>query len=195
MQIIGLTGGFGTGKSFAASVFRSLGAKVIDADKIAHGILKKGSFVYRKVVASFGKDILDRRGDIDRKALAELVFANRRRLEGLNKITHPEVIRSIKDRIKSGKKDDIFIIDAPLLIEANLGSITDKIIVVKASRKNQILRCIKKIGISKTEVVKRIKSQMPLKEKEKMADFVIDNDGKKSSTRKQVKEIWRKIWR
>ncbi len=194
--VIGLTGSFGTGKTFVASIFRSLGAKVIDADAIAHGVIRKPSPAYRRIVAAFGTVILSRSGEIDRGKLARLAFANAVALKKLNKITHPEIIRAIKAKIKTAGKNAVVVIDAPLLVEARLLNIVDKLVVVKSSKKRQIERCLKKFRIKKKEVLKRIGSQMSMKRKLKMADFVVPNDGTRSRTRERVRRVWEEIvWR
>ncbi len=201
MPIIGLTGGFGTGKSFVASIFKRLGAKVIDADKLAHRALKKGSATYKRIIATFGASILDTKGAINRRELAEIVFNNNDGLTNLNSIVHPEVIRKIRGRIKSADKSEILIIDAPLLCETSLSGLTNVLVVVRASRENQIERCMKKFSIKKKDVVKRMACQIPLREKVLMADYIIHNDGTRKETEKQVKKIWQdlkkgaKVWR
>lgn len=195
MITIGLTGSFGSGKTFVASIFRSLGAEVIDADRIAHEVIRKGSAAYKKIIRAFGKDILDKSGNIDRRELSEIVFDRDETVYKLNKIVHPEVIEIIKERIKKSTHNKIIVIDAPLLVEANLAEFMDKLIVVKASTTNQIDRCVRKFGLKSAEVLKRIKNQIPLKRKIKMADFVIDNDGRRSETKKQAIKIWRQLWR
>lgn len=196
MTIIGLTGSFGTGKTFVASVFRSLGAKVIDADDIAHGTIAKDAPAYRKVVAYFGTEVLGRSGEIDRRKLASIVFSSKAKLAKLNGIVHPEVIRKIKNEIKTAGNDAVVVLDAPLLIEARLSDIVDMLVVVKCSKKRQIQRCIRKFRIKKQEVLKRIRSQMSMKKKMEMADFVVLNDGPKRQAREQVKKIWEEaVWR
>jgi dephospho-CoA kinase len=195
MTVIGLTGSFGTGKTFTASIFRSLGAVVLDADRIAHSALKSGTPTYTRIVKLFGKRILKRNLDIDRKRLASIVFQNRHSLDELNSIVHPEVVKYIRQRIMDAGPKDIVVIDAPLLIEANLMNLANRLVVVKASEKVQIARCMKKFGMTKKECLNRIGNQMPLKKKIEVADFVIDNDGTRADTRKQVMEIWRKVWR
>ena len=192
-KIIGLTGGFGTGKSYAAGVFKSLGARVIDADKIAHGALKKASGEHRKIRAAFGPSVLDRAGNIDRKRLAGAVFGDGKLLKKLNAIIHPGVVRAIKSKIRDSSKYEVVVVDAPLLIEAGLKNIADKIIVVACSRDEQIRRCSRKFGIDKKEVLKRMRSQMPLKSKIKMADYVINNGATRAETRKEIIKIWRRI--
>lgn len=196
MEIIGLTGSFGTGKTFAASIFKSLGAEVLDADKFAHDAIKKGTKAYKNIVAAFGGDILDKKRSIDRRRLGGIVFKDKEALKILNSIVHPEVIRIITERIAArGKKGGVIVIDAPLFFEANLEGLADRLVVVKASRENQIKRCSKKFCIDKEGVLNRIKSQIPMHRKIGMADFVIDNDGTKAETRKQVQKIWGKVWR
>ncbi|MBI5143599.1 MAG: dephospho-CoA kinase [Candidatus Omnitrophica bacterium] len=196
MLVIGLTGSFGTGKTFVASIFKSLGAEVIDADRIAHKLIKKGTAAHKRIIRNFGKNLLDKNGDIDRRALSEIVFDDKDKLNKLNEIIHPEVIKEIKERVKKSRHDKIVIIDAPLLIEADLGRFVDKVIVVKSSTTKQIERSVKKFGLKKEEVLKRIKNQIPLERKIKMADFVIDNDRARSETKRQVIKIWREfLWR
>lgn len=192
--IIGLTGGFATGKTTVSRMFRSFGAKVIDADKIAHKLIKPNTAVYRKIIQVFGSSLLKKRGEIDRDKLACLVFNDQAALEKLNRIVHPEVIRVIAQEIKkSGQKE--VILDAPLLIEAGLGRIVDKLIVVNLSRAQQIERSLRRSPLSKAHILKRIKAQMALEKKLRLADFVIDNNGTIRETKKQVKAIRRKLWK
>jgi dephospho-CoA kinase len=196
VTVIGLTGSFGTGKTFVASIFKSLGATIIDADLIAHGVIKKPGPAYKKIIAAFGSGILAPDREIDRSKLAALVFGSKRSVVKLNKIVHPEVIRVIKAKIKAAGKDAVVVIDAPLLVEARLLNIVDKVVVVKSSKKRQIERCLKKFHIKREEVLKRIRSQMSMKRKLKMADFVVLNDRTRSLTRSRVRKVWEEIvWR
>ena len=159
-------------------------------------MIKKGTKAYKNIVATFGGDILDKKRNIDRRRLGEIVFKDKEALKFLNSIVHPEVIRIIKERIAArGKKGGVIVIDAPLFFEANLEGLADRLVVVKASRENQIKRCSKKFCIDKKDVLNRSKSQIPLMRKVGMADFVVDNDGTKAETRKQVQKIWGKVWR
>jgi dephospho-CoA kinase len=195
MAIIGLTGGFGTGKTFVASVLKRSGARVIDADLIAQRTIMKGRPAYKKVVAAFGSGILDSARNIDRKALARIVFNDRRKLKKLNGIIHPEVIKIIKREIRESGKGRKVVIDAPLLVEAKLTGLVDRLIVVTASRARQVQRCRKKFRMNEEEVCKRIRCQMPLSKKVKLADFVIDNNGSRTRTERQIKAIWRNVWK
>ena len=192
--LLGLTGSFGSGKSTVAGIFRSFGARVIDADKIARAYLKPGTPVYRRLIAGFGKGIIKDDGAIDRKRLGEIVFADKRALRKLNKITHPWVIREIKRQLKR-QKTGVIVLDAPLFIEAGLRKMADKLLVVRASRENQVKRAVKKTGFSRLEVLRRIKAQIPVSVKIRMADFVIDNDLTLENTRNQVRRIRRQLWR
>ncbi|MFH1189537.1 MAG: dephospho-CoA kinase [Candidatus Omnitrophota bacterium] len=196
MKVIGLTGSFGTGKTFVASLFASFGAKVIDADAIAHRAMMKDAPAYKKLVAAYGKEILSRSGVINRKKLAGFAFATRSSVAKLNRITHPEIIRAIKAEIAAFRRNGVVVIDAPLLIEARLLNIVDKVVVVECPKKRQITRCVKKFRIKRQEVLKRIRSQMSMKRKLKMADYVVRNGGARSSTRSQVKKVWEEVvWR
>ena len=196
MKIIGLTGSFGTGKTFVASIFRSLGAKVIDADRIAHGVIRKGKPEYNRIVKSFGKEILNEKKEIDRAKLGAVVFSNTALLRELNRIVHPSVIKEIRRSIRTAGKKDIVVIDAPLLIEASLGKFIDKLIVVKCQKRRQIERCREKFCLQKKEILRRIESQIPLKKKMKMADLVIDNSLTRSRTREQARKAWRvMLWK
>jgi dephospho-CoA kinase len=188
----GLTGGFGTGKSFAAAIFKELGAGIIDADKLAHKALKKGSATYKKIIAAFGKSVLDGNGLISRKKLGRVVFDNKRKVARLNRIIHPAVTDEIKKRIRSFK-GKVLVIDAPLICEAGLCGLIDVLIVVTASKEKQITRCLKKFKIKKADVYKRIACQMPLKTKIKKADYVIDNNGTRKETRMKVIKIWQEL--
>ncbi|MDD2680422.1 MAG: dephospho-CoA kinase [Candidatus Omnitrophica bacterium] len=192
--IIGLTGSFGSGKSSVAGIFASYGAKVIDADKIAHASIKRGSKAYKKIVAGFGAGILGENREIDRRRLGVLVFKHKKLLRRLNSIIHPEVIRIIKLKINSIKKG-VIILDAPLLLEAGLRGAVDYLVVVTIDKRKQLSRLARKAALKKAEILKRIKSQIPLRAKERLADFIIDNSGTLKETKKQAAEIRRKLWK
>lgn len=194
MTIIGLTGGFATGKSFVASVFASCGARVIDADRIAHRLVRRGTPLYRRILREFGRDILTRGGAIDRRKLAGVVFADRRKRRRLEKIVHPAVVREIRRRIAAARPDDALVIDAPLLIEAGLAGLVDRLVVVTASRARQVERGVRKFGMTPAEARRRIAQQMPLARKARMADFVITNNGTKPETRRKARKVWCSVW-
>jgi len=193
--ILGVTGTFGSGKSTVARILaRTLGAKIIDADRIAHRLIRPGGKVYKRIVAVFAQDILGKNKIINRKLLAKKVFSRKALVAKLNKITHPALIKEIKKQIRQAAPGEIIIIDAPLLIEAGLGSWVDKIIVIKISSRQQQRRLNKKLSLNKAELLKRLKFQMSFKNKVRLADFVIDNNGTIKATKKQIQELRRKLW-
>lgn len=197
MIVIGLTGGIASGKSTVTALLKEKGAVIIDADKIAREIMSKGEPAWFEVLNYFGDEILnDDRSDIDRKKLASIVFSDKAKLEALNSITHPKIIEEIKRQVeeykKAGKK--IIVIDAALLIEAGLDKIVDEVWVVAVNEDVQLQRLVaREKDITKDEALKRIKSQMPLAEKLKFADRVIDNNSSIEETKNQVDKIWTKI--
>ncbi len=192
--ILGLTGTFGSGKTTVAKFFRSFGAKIIDADKIAHEIIQPGSGVYKEIIRAFGKTIVRQDGTVDRRKLSNIVFGNKGLLRELNQITHPKIIRMIKKKIRSCRKK-IIVLDAPLLLEAGLRKLVDKLIVVKINQDKLIKRIQSKTSLNKTDILKRIHSQLPLQDKVRVADFVIDNNGTKDKTRKQAERMRRLLWK
>ena len=191
-MILGITGSVGTGKSTVAAYFKELGAELINADTVAHSVIKLGTPGYKKIVSLFGRRALSSSGAIDRKRLGKIVFEDSRLLNKLNSIVHPEVITVVKNRIRKSRSKMI-IFDAPLLIEAGLINLVDELIVVRVSRPVQIQRLRCKTGLSSAQIIARIKAQMPLSAKIKMADFVIDNNGTKIKTKKQVVSIWKQL--
>jgi len=184
----------GSGKSTVARMFKNKNCQLIDADKLAHESFNIGSAVYNKIVASFGRGILKINKHIDRTKLASLAFANKASLTKLNGIVHQAVIADIKRRIKNSNKE-IIILDAALIIETGLRKMVDKLVVVKADREQRILRSQKRLGLSRIEVSRRIKYQISQDAKLRLADFIIDNSGVISKTRKQVSEIRRFLWK
>lgn len=199
--ILGVTGGLASGKSTVAAIFKSFGAQVIDADLIAHRLIRQGMPAYGRIVRAFGRGILKRDGAIDRTKLGRKAFATPRMLSRLNRIVHPGVIRAMKQKICVSSKKMI-VLDVPLLIEAGIGGIVDKVIVVKADRKKQVERALKKYRVSREglpaarrDILKRMDSQLSLSYKVRFADFIIDNNGTVRETRKKVWQIRRELWK
>lgn len=191
--ILGVTGSFGSGKTTLAGIFGSFGAGVLNADSIAHQVILPRKKAYYKIVSLFGRGMLKKNGFIDRKKLSQVVFKKNAALKQLNKIVHPQVIKVIRRQIKESKKK-IIVLDAPLLIEAGLTGMVDSLIVVKINRRTQIKRLRKKLLLTRSQILARIKQQMPLEEKLRLADFVIDNNGTLEETKKQVKAIIRRLF-
>lgn len=192
--VVGLTGGLGSGKSSVANVFAAYGAQVIDADRIARHCLSRGKLSYQRIVAAFGSKVLAKNKEIDRVKLGKIVFDDKQLLNKLNRIVHPEVIRIIRKEI-ARKKKGVIILDAPLLLEAGLRREVDKLVVVTIDRETQVRRLLEKTSLKKTAILKRIKSQIPLTAKARLADFIIDNSGTFANTRKQVAQIKEEVWK
>ncbi|OQB10861.1 MAG: Dephospho-CoA kinase [Candidatus Omnitrophica bacterium ADurb.Bin205] len=190
--IIGVTGIFGSGKSTVSRIFKAHGSTIIDADKIARRYLSPETKTYKSIVNYFGRGILKAGRKIDRRKLGKVVFANRRLIYKLNSIIHPKVIGEIKSRIEK-LKNGIIVLDAPLLIESGLKKVVDSLIVVIIDNDELIRRAVKKTSLKKAEIINRVKSQIPLRKKMRLADFIIDNSGTMEETRKQVKRIISKI--
>lgn len=184
----------GSGKSTVARMFKTKDCQLIDADKLAHESFAIGSSVYGKIIASFGQQILKHNNCIDRAKLAKIVFVKKTALVRLNSIIHQAVIAEINRRIEKTDKK-IVILDAALIIEAGLRKTVDKLVVVRASRQQQILRSQKRLALSKAEITRRMKYQISQNAKLRLADFIIDNSGGISKTRGQVLEIRRLLWK
>ncbi|HJN56484.1 MAG: dephospho-CoA kinase [Candidatus Woesearchaeota archaeon] len=204
-MILGITGSFGSGKSTVADIFKRYGFKVINADKLYSKLSSPNSSIYNKIKKEFGDVVIKKNRFIDREKLKKIIFSDSKRLKKLNSITHPVIIKEIKKEIsqikKSNKKTSIIkennnikiIIDAPLLIEANATGLVDKIVVVKCEKKEQIKRILKKRKYTKIEIDNIVKSQMPLREKLKYADFVVDNSKSMKEAEKQIVNILKTI--
>lgn len=191
---IGVTGGIATGKNLVTNYFKELGCYIIDADEIYHELIYPGKPLWKKLVEEFGSTILHPQNMIDRKRLGDIVFNNKEALKKLNSITHNEIIKKIEEKAKLHENDyKIIVINAALLIEAGAKKIVDKVIVVWTDEQTQLERLMKRDNISKNEAEKRIKSQMSLKEKLKYADYVIDNNGSKEQTKKQVIDLYKEL--
>jgi len=195
MLVIGVTGSLGSGKTTVATMFADLGAKVLSADKIAHQKMQRSAACFHPIVKTFGEDILTA-GRIDRRKVAARVFKNPKLLRKLEGIVHPEVRKEIISKVKQYKKrrqSTVIVLDVPLLFESKLDRGVDIAIVVKAARAKQIARATKLLGITKAEAERRIKIQMPLQQKIRLADIIIDNNGTFKQTKKQVEQIWERL--
>lgn len=190
-MIIGLTGGIASGKSTVSEMLKKRDIPVIDADLIAREVVEVGKKAYTEIVNAFGKEILNEDLTINRARLGSIVFQNEDKRKKLNSIVHPEVRLEMKRRqeqlISEGAK--AVVLDIPLLFESNLKHLVDKVIVVYTGEKNQLERLMKRNNFSKEEALSRINAQMPLKEKVKFADAVINNDGTLEETEQQLENI------
>jgi len=194
MLIIGITGNLASGKTTVARMFKQQGALVLDADKIAHKAICKDSVCYRKIVRVFGRGCLNKNDTISRQKLAKAAFGNRTNQKQLISIIHPWVIGTITKRLKQyrrQKKYKAAVVDAVLLIESGLYKKMDVNIVVKSTPAKQLERVLKYRDLSMGEARQRMKFQMPLAEKIKYADYVIDNQSTLKNTEQQVRRLWK----
>ncbi|MED0933854.1 dephospho-CoA kinase [Bacillus mobilis] len=194
--VIGLTGGIASGKSTVSDMFRELSIPVIDADIIAREVVERGKPAYNKIVEVFGTEVLQEDGELDRPKLGSVVFYNEEKRLQLNKIVHPAVREEmnmqkemyIKEMyIKEGMQ--AVVLDIPLLFEGKLTSLVDRVLVVAVKPHTQLERLMKRNNFSEEEATARIQSQMPLEEKVKNADAVINNDGTIMGTKTQLQVI------
>ncbi len=193
MKIVGLTGGIGTGKSTVAGMFESLGAVIVDSDALARSYLSRGMNGYEQVLKRYGKGILSNNLEPDRLKIAGIVFKDATERRWLEQLIHPYVFEKIRDEINRWKdKDGIMIIDVPLLFESGADNWLRPVIVVVCSMDAQIKRIQSRTPeISYEHILERIHAQMPIEEKQKKADFIIDNSYGREQTKQQVVNIWR----
>lgn len=188
MKVIALTGGIGSGKSLVANYFFSLGAEVIDADQLARQAIERGSEGFDEVLATFGDGIL-KDGDIDRRALGEIVFADPEKRKLLEGIIHPRVQQALADARKSLAEDQILIYEIPLLVETNAAAKFDLVITVEAPLDARIDR-LKKRGLLQSEIEKRIANQVTPEARKSVANIVIENSGNEEDLLRKVEAIW-----
>ncbi len=194
--LIGLTGGIGSGKSLAAKFFEELGARLIDADQLCRDLVRPGHPALNEIVSFFGELILNSAGDLDRKKLAEIIFQDPEKKSALEAILHPKVFekeREIYLKIRTAVPSAIVIIEAALLIESGNHKNVDKVIVVKSSKESQVQRILSRGSLSYDQAVARIKNQMSLEEKNKYADFILENESKPEDLEKKVQELYAKL--
>ena len=192
MILVGLTGGVATGKSTVAKMFKQCGSVVIDADQLARDVVKPGKAAWRAIVTLFGTTVLNQDRSLDRQALGRIVFRNPKKRRQLERIIHPRVAREqqrLVRRIAKRKPHTVVIYEVPLLFEAGVDKRVDKIIVVTADRETQIARMKKRNHLSRTEAIRRIRSQMPLAKKIQQADHVLNGTLPRPSLRKQVGQL------
>ena len=188
MHVIALTGGIGCGKSLAAQYFAELGALVIDADQLARAAIERGSQGFDEVVSFFGDSILIN-GDIDRRALGELIFKNPDAKKKLESIIHPYVRREFEDAVASLKADETLVYEIPLLVETGAQDRFDIVVTVESLLENRISR-LKERGMHISEIEGRIASQATREQRIEVADFLIENDGSEDELLRQVESIW-----
>ncbi len=192
---IGLTGGISTGKSTVSGMLSELGAVVIDADKIAFDAVLKGQPAWQKITDCFGECILLGNGEINRKALGDIIFNDPDKKNALNMIVHPEVFSEMGRQVIEASKrpGTVIILDVPLLIESGMDKGMSEVILVYTPEKVQLERLMARDNINSAEAMARIRSQMPVEEKKRHATIIIDNSFSIRETREQVIKIFNQL--
>jgi dephospho-CoA kinase len=195
MKVIGLTGGIGSGKSTVAQLLAELGARAIDLDKTGHAVLQKGSDVYHKAVSEFGQGVLAENGEIDRAKLGKIVFGSPGALKRLNSITHPAIDALVEKEIENSRNKGIkvLVFEAAAMMENDKTRLVDELWITMAPEPAALKRIKERSGYTEEEAKKRIKSQMTDKERIKMADVVIYNNGTMEELKEKVKTEWDRL--
>jgi dephospho-CoA kinase len=188
VRVIALTGGIGCGKSLAAQFFAELGALVIDADQLARAAIERGSQGFDEVISFFGDSILNN-GDIDRRALGELIFKDPEAKKKLESIIHPFVRHQFEEAVASLKSDENLVYEIPLLVETGAQDRFDIVITVESELENRIAR-LRQRGMHISEIEGRIASQATREQRVAVADYLIENDGTEDELLRQVENIW-----
>jgi dephospho-CoA kinase len=195
MLLVGLTGGIASGKSTVSAMLAEQGAEVIDADHIARQVVMPGTPAWCKIRDHFGPGVLHPDGQIDRQALADIVFADKTKLALLNEITHPAIFARIADRLEEHHDQDVVVVlDAALLIEAGLSEGVDVVIVVHSPQEIQLERLAAK-GMGERDASDRIAAQLAPEKRLARADIVIDNSGSLEKLGRRVDEVWQELRR
>lgn len=196
MLRVGLTGNIACGKSSVARLFSKLGAHTLDADLIAHEVMAPGGAAHQRLVEVFGPEILGPDGHVDRPRLAGIVFSDETRRLELNAAVHPAVREELERRMRDFETREtrgIVIVDAALMIESGSYRLYRRIVVVRCDPAQQLARLRERSGVSDEEARARIAAQMPLEEKVKFADYVVDNSGSFAETRRQVAAVYDRL--
>ncbi len=192
MIVIGLTGGIGTGKSEVARIFQELGAVLINADQIGHQAYTPHSEIWQEVVKAFGEDILQPNGEIDRKKLGSIVFADPDQLTRLNQIMHPRMARIVAQQVQELREQgaDVVVVEAALLFEAGWDSLVGEVWSTESPEYLVVKRLQSRSGLSQEEAKKRIGSQMSGEERKSRSQVVVDNSGDLVELERVVRSIW-----
>ena len=196
MLRVGLTGGIASGKSTVSEAFARLGAKVLDADKVAREVVLPGQPAWLELQQVFGPEFFHPDGKLRRSKLRRLIFDDPEKRSKLNAIVHPEVMREIKRRfeqLRTSAQDTVVVVDVPLLLEVGVAHRFDRVIVVYVEKSVQIKRLRQRDRLSVEESSQALSAQMDLGEKAQQADYVIDNSGTRDETQAQVEKVWQEL--
>lgn len=196
MLVAGLTGSIATGKSTVSGILKELGAFIVDADRAAHEVVLPGTKAFNEIVRIFGKEILQKSGEIDRERLGRIIFNDSAMRSILEEVVHPEVVHSMDEQIrsiKSGFPDAVVILDVPLLIETGMHKGVGEVIVVYCPEDMQITRLMVRDKISREDALAKIRSQISIEEKRRYATLLIDNSASKDNTRIKVEDLYDRL--
>jgi dephospho-CoA kinase len=196
MLVAGLTGSIATGKSTVSGILKELGAFIVDADRAAHEVVLPGTKAWNEIVRIFGKEILQKSGEIDRERLGRIIFNDSAMRSILEEVVHPEVVHSMDEQIrsiKSGFPDAVVILDVPLLIETGMHKGMGEVIVVYCPEDMQITRLMVRDKISRADALAKIRSQISIEEKRRYATLLIDNSASKDNTRIKVEDLYDRL--
>lgn len=191
--LVGLTGGIATGKSTVSEILRQLGCEIIDADRLARDVVEPEQPAWKQIVAEFGGGVVTAEGALDRKKLGAIVFADPERRKRLEAITHPAIrarFQARLDELAAQGFAGIVVFDAPVMIESGTYKNMDRLVVVVTDDATQAARLQERDGTDEAEGRRKIASQMPLAEKAKLADYVIDNSGDREATAAEVRRVF-----
>jgi dephospho-CoA kinase len=188
MLIVALTGGIGSGKSTVGQIFGDLGAIVTDSDQLARDVVERGTTGFDQIIAAFGDEVL-KNGDLNRAALADLVFKDPAKRKQLEQITHPLIRKAFAKIVESAKGDSIVVNQIPLLVESNHDYKFDHVITVSASEAVRIERLLKR-GMNLTQVQQRLQAQSNDAQREKISDSIIRNDNSQADLLSEVEKVW-----
>lgn len=185
---IGITGGIASGKTTVTTILKKLGAEILSADVIARKVMMKGTDEYADIVSHFGEEILDPEKEIDRAKLGEIIFNNDVERHLLNNLTHPKVIETIENEMKYFD-NNMIAVEVPLLVEADMIGMFDRIVVVTTKPETQLERLLEK-GLGEKEALERIQSQVSNEERYRYADYTIINKSNRENLKKDVEDLY-----
>jgi dephospho-CoA kinase len=194
--LVAITGGIGCGQSSVAKFLEEMGAKIINADQMAHKVVNEDPEAKKEIRKNFGKKVFFRNGKLNRKLLGRIVFEDETKTKLLNKIVHPRMVSRIIDEIEEARDTGqykIIAIDAALIYEINLEHMFDAVVVVASRLKNRIERIVERDGLSEKEIRDRISKQIPIEDKVKWADFIINNNSSLEQLKKRSANLYHKL--
>lgn len=199
MVVLGLTGGVASGKSTVSRMLKQYGAAVIDADELARDAVAPGTDALAEIARHFGPGVIRNDGSLDRRALGAIVFADPLQRQRLERIVHPHVYAAMFGELKELRSEgstQVAVLDVPLLFETQVAlPLCDKTVVVWVPQPIQLARLMQRSGLDQAAALRRIRAQMPLEQKRRLAHFIIDNSGSPEATAAQVEALWADLTR